>query len=229
MIAPWSLHYFVNLNPISLNVLFASFFFLMKEFSFRCKPYYHRFQLGMNWSYYSITSRKRRFNLTIFRGKCRRESIQQSTQRWTPADAWKRLVQKSPCSWQLFWVSFVFFKRLLCHFKYCAAFVLVCNELHVNFLGLLSLQEEASSFFFLQASEGQYDWGGRFFLKHAPFLLLLFHRESPLILIILSCLYFLFRQNWSLSTEETSAYRPVSWDAKRNNRIIQRSPALLNH
>ena len=149
MIAPWSLHYFVNLNPISLNVLFASFFFLMKEFSFRCKPYYHRFQLGMNWSYYSITSRKRRFNLTIFRGKCRRESIQQSTQRWTPADAWKRLVQKSPCSWQLFWVGFVFFKRLLCHFKYCAAFVLVCNELHVNFLGLLSLQEEASSFFLL--------------------------------------------------------------------------------
>ena len=102
MIAPWSLQYFVNLNPISLNVLFASFFFLMKEFSFRCKPYYHRFQLGMNWSYYSITSRKRRFNLTIFRGKCRRESIQQSTQRWTPADAWKRLVQKSPCSWHLF-------------------------------------------------------------------------------------------------------------------------------
>ena len=143
------------------------FFFLPHE---RVQfPYYHRFQLGMNWSNYSITSRKRRFKLTIFRGKCRRESIQQSTQRWTPADARKRLVQKSPCSWQLFWVGFVFFfKRLLCHFKYCAAFVLVCNELHVNFLGLLSLQEEASSFFFLQASEGQYDWGGRFFLKHAP-------------------------------------------------------------
>ena len=109
MIAPWSLHYFVNFNPLSLNVLFASFFFLTKEFSFRCKPYYHRFQLGMNWSYYSITSRNRRFNLTILRGKCRRERIQQSTQRWTPADAWKRLVQKSPCSWQLFWVGFGFF------------------------------------------------------------------------------------------------------------------------
>ena len=149
MIAPWSLHYLISFNPLSLNVLFASFFFFLNEFSFRCKPYYHRFQLGINWRYYSITSRKRRFHSTIFRESCRREKIQQNTRRWTPADAWKRLVQKSPCSWQLFWVGFVFFKRLLCHFKYCAAFVLVCNELHVNFLGLLSLQEEASSFFLL--------------------------------------------------------------------------------
>ena len=38
------------------------------------------------------------------------------------------------------------------------------------------------------------------------------------MLFILLCFYFLFRRNWSLSTEETSAYRPVSWDAKWNNR-----------
>ena len=44
------------------------------------------------------------------------------------------------------------------------------------------------------------------------------HEESPLILFILLCFYFLFRQHWSFSTEETSAYRPVSWDAKWNNR-----------
>ena len=103
----WSpLDHFIISNPLSFNILFASFFFFLNEFSFRCKPYYHRFQLGINWRYYSITSRKRRFHSTIFRENRRREKIQQNTRRWTPADAWKRLVQTSPSSEQLFWVGY---------------------------------------------------------------------------------------------------------------------------
>ena len=60
--------------------------------------------------------------------------------------------------------------------------------------------------------------GRAIFLKHALLQSLVSHEESPLILFILLYFYCLFRQNWSFSTEETSAYRPVSWDAKWNNK-----------
>ena len=143
-------------------------FFFLNEFSFRCKPYYNRFQLSVNWRYYSITSRKRRFNSPILEKNAGERTFNRVLEDVRPQTLERGKCRNFPVTNNFFELVFFFFNGACVILGTVLHSYLYATSYIANVLGLRSLQEEASSFFFLQSSKGQNDWGGRFSWNTRP-------------------------------------------------------------